>query len=120
MKNKRDKMKGSPMMEMMSSIMEGMQKPRMSGSSPMMSMCAEMMGNRTKSSRETYSTDELMDLFKDWCSQVEDEIVAFIDEAGKIDEDKIAEKFNLSKESVTHLLKNLNEVGRINFDKEEK
>ena len=80
-----------------------------------------MMGNMTKSSKEeSYSTDELMDLFKDWCSQVEDEIVDFINETGDIDEEKIAEKFNLSTESVAHLLKNLNEKGNVKYDKKEK
>ena len=59
-----------------------------------------------------------MDLFKDWCSQVEDEIVAFINETGDVDEDKFAEKFNLSKQNITHLLKNLNEAGRVKYDKE--
>ena len=114
MKRKSDRMKSNPMMDMMSSMMGGMQKSRMGGNSSMMSMCAEMMGNKTKSSKEeSYSTDELMDLFKDWCSQVEDEIVAFINETGDIDEDKIAAKFNLSKESVAHLLKNLNEAGKV-------
>ena len=118
MKNKSDKSNG-PMKEMMSTIMSGMQKSRMGGSNAMMRTCAEMMGNVKKSSKEeSYSTDELMDLFKDWCSQVEDEIVAFINETGDVDEDKIAEKFNLSKKSITHLLKNLNETGRVKYDKE--
>lgn len=121
MKRKSDKIKGSPMMEMMSSMMGGMQKTRMGSNSPMKRMCTEMMGNMTKSSKEeSYSTDELMDLFKDWCSQVEDEIVDFINETGDIDEEKIAEKFNLSTESVTHLLKNLNEKGNVKYDKKEK
>lgn len=114
-------MKSNPMMEMMSSMMGGTQKSKMGGNNPMMKMCTEMMENRTKSSKEeSYSTDELMDLFKDWCSQVEDEIVAFINETGDIDEDKIAEKFNLSAKSVNHLLKNLKETGKVKYDKEEK
>ena len=114
MKRKSDKMKSNPMMEMMSTMMGGMQKSRMGGNSSMMGMCAEMMGNKTKSSKEeSYSTNELMDLFKDWCSHVEDEIIAFINKTGNIDEDKIAAKFNLSKESVAHLLKNLNEAGKV-------
>ncbi len=111
---KNEKMKGNPMMEMMSSMMGGMQRSRIGGNNPMKSMCAEMMGNMTKSSKEeSYSTDELMDLFKDWCSQVEDEIVSFIKETGDINEEKIVEKFNLSKESVTHLLKNLKKAGKV-------
>ena len=111
---KSEKMKGSPMMEMMSSMMGGMQRARMGGNTSMMSRCAEMMGNMTKSSNEeSYSTDELMDLFKDWCSHVEDEIVTFIKETGDINEEKITEKFNLSNDSVTHLLKNLKKAGRI-------
>ncbi len=116
MKNKSDK-RSSPMMEMISAMM-GTQKSGMDSNSSMMSKCKEMMGNMKKSSKEeSYSTDELMDLFKDWCSQVEDEIVAFINETGNVDEDKIAEKFNLSIQSITHLLKNLNETGRIKYDK---
>ncbi len=87
-KRKSDKVKSNPMMEMMSSMMGGMQKSRMGSNSPMMRMCTEMMENRTKSKEESYSTDELMDLFKDWCSQVEDEIVAFINETGKVKYDK--------------------------------
>jgi DNA-binding CsgD family transcriptional regulator len=54
-----------------------------------------------------YSTDELMDLFKDWCRQVEDEIADFIAASGEVNTDKIAEKFHLSKESVVHLLRNI-------------
>ncbi len=120
-KRKSDKMKSNPMMEMMSSMMGGMQKSRMGGNSAMMRMCTEMMGNKTKSSKEeSYSTPELMDLFIDWCSQVEDEIVAFINETGDIDENKIAEKFNLSTKSITHLLKNLNETGKFKYDIDEK
>lgn len=110
---KNKKMKSSPMMEMMSSMMGGMQRSKMGGN-PMRNMCAEMMGGMSKTSKEdSYSTDELMDLFKDWCSQVEDEIVSFIKETGDTNDEKIAEKFNLSKESVTHLLKNLKKAGRV-------
>lgn len=110
---KSKKMKSSPMMEMMSSMMGGMQRSKMGGN-PMRNMCAEMMGGMSKTSKEdSYSTDELMDLFKDWCSQVEDEIVSFIKETGDTNDEKIAQKFNLSKESVTHLLKNLKKAGRV-------
>lgn len=111
---KNKKMKGSPMMEMMSSMMGGMQSSKMGGNTSMMGRCAEMKGSMTKSSNEeSYSTDELMDLFKDWCSHVEDEIVTFIKETDNINEEKIAEKFNLSKDSVTHLLKNLKKAGKV-------
>jgi Mn-dependent DtxR family transcriptional regulator len=58
-----------------------------------------------------------MDLFKDWCSQVEDKIVALINETGEIDEGKLAKKINLSTKSVAHLLKNLSEAGKVNMTK---
>lgn len=114
MNQKQKKTRNSPMMEMMSSMMGEMKKSKMGGMNSMMGRCAEMMENMNKTSEnESYSTDELMDLFKDWCSHVEDEIVDFIKESGTIDEGEIAEKFNLSKESVTHLLKNLKKAGKV-------
>jgi hypothetical protein len=92
------------MMEMMGKMMGGGMK---GGNSPM-SRCMDMMAEMKQKDQDMpYSTDELMDLFKDWCRQVEDEIADFIAASGEVNTDKIAEKFHLSKESVVHLLRNI-------------
>jgi hypothetical protein len=92
------------MMEMMGTMMGGGMK---GGKSPM-SRCMDMMSERQQNDQDMpYSTDELMDLFKDWCRHVEDEIADFIAESGEVNADKIAEKFHLSKKSVAHLLRNI-------------
>ena len=113
MNTKQGKMKGSTMMDMMASMMGRMEPNRMRGFRPMMDMCADMMSQyNTASDKEQYPTDELADLFRDWCTHVEDEIVSFVKSSGEIDERKIAEHFKLSAESVQHLIKNLQNEGR--------
>jgi DNA-binding transcriptional ArsR family regulator len=114
MKNNETHTKTSPMMEMMSSMMKQRMKSRMGDNHPMMNMCREMMKEtKSQDQDESYTTDELMDLFKDWCSHVEDEIVSFVNKSGEVNEEKIAEKFNLSKESISHLMNKLRKAGKI-------
>lgn len=106
--------RGGMMMEMMSAMMSGRKKSHMKGWESPMSRCMDMMsGMKEKSENKTYTPDELMDLFKDWCGQIEDEIVSFINETGEIDQEKIADKFHLSKESVSHLLKSMEKAEKI-------
>lgn len=115
MENKANYSKTNPMMGMMSTMMKGMMKSRMGEKHPMMNMCREMMKEKTDQPHdESYTTDELMALFKDWCSHVEEEILSFVNETGEVNEEKIAEKFNLSKESVNHLINNLRKSDKIN------
>jgi uncharacterized membrane protein len=105
----------SMMMDMMSTMKGIGMKRNMNDGPNSMSQCMDMMFNKRERSEEIgYATNELMDLFKDWCGHVEDEIVSYVKEIGNIDEDLIADKFHLSKESVSHLLQNLEKTGRIN------
>lgn len=100
-------------------MMQDMMKSRM-GNQEMRSRCRGMMDKNQQADPEdeSYSSDELMILFEDWCRHVEDEIVSYIDELGKVDEEEIARKFMLSGESVQILLNKLGESGKIKYEKQ--
>jgi transcriptional regulator CtsR len=111
--------------EMMSGMM-----PKMMGDNPMMGMMSMMMGRKMHHSgkseengkmpwdmccdmmtgiKETantakFATAELRGLFDDWCQQIEKELLDSIKEKKTINVDELAEKFNLSKESIKYLL----------------
>lgn len=115
----RGNQRGKMMMEAMGAMMRRGMKNKMGNEENPMQRCMDMMSQMNKRSEEnSYTTDELMDLFKDWCGHVEDEIVTFINSSGEIDEDAIADKFHLSTESVSHLLKNMRKTGKIKFEKD--
>jgi hypothetical protein len=52
----------------------------------------------------TYSTPELRGLFNDWVGVIEQEILDFIKDKGKVDPDEIAAHFRLERGSVIFML----------------
>jgi hypothetical protein len=98
----------NPMMGMMSMMMGRKSKDTVKGdetSKMPWDMCGEMMaGMKETANTAKFTTPELRGLFDDWCQQIEKEILDFITEKKSIEVDKIAEKFNLSEESIKYLL----------------
>jgi hypothetical protein len=85
-----------------------------------MEMCRGMVGSITKSAEiATYATPELRGLFEEWLSQIEDEIIEFLEERDAVVPEDLAKHFKLSKESVIFLIARLARQGklRINLEK---
>jgi hypothetical protein len=79
-------------------------------------MCQNMMTSfREKAEATKFATPELHRLFEEWVEQIEEEIVQFVDKAGNVDPEAIAEHFKLSKESVVFLLTRLAKKGKFQF-----
>ena len=60
-----------------------------------------------------FATPEVRELFSEWAGQIEDEILDFINQNKPLDTDRIAEKFNLSKNSVIYFLGRLAQKDKI-------
>lgn len=111
---KNNQNKTSPMMDMMSTMMKGMMDSKMKGGKSPMDMCMQMMGeSKPKAKEPEYGTEELADLFKDWCSQLEDEIKEFITSQGRIDIVQIAKEFSISESSTNHIVSRLQKSGNL-------
>lgn len=105
---------GNPMMGMMSMMM-GKKGEKGSGKMPW-DNCMEMMtGFKETASAAKFATPELRDLFEEWCSQIENELLDFIKESGSIQIESICDKFSLSGESVKYLLNRLAAKGLIDY-----
>ncbi len=63
----------------------------------------------------TYSTPELRGLFNDWLSEIEREILEFLNERGRVDPDEVAEHFRLKQKSIIFILSKLAREGKINM-----
>lgn len=105
-------MKGGPFpMQMMKAMME-------EGFSPM-EMCRQMTQAVERASEmAAYATPELRDLFEDWLRQVEEEILAFVSEQGRVDALEIAERLKISEQSAVFLLSKLAREGKIHMSAE--
>lgn len=98
-------------MSMMSSMMKGMMSRE--GKNPM-EMCKKMMSGIEKTLElSIYSTSELHNIFEEWLSQIEDEVMAKIKEKGKVDTGILAEEFKLGKESIEFIVLRLARKGKI-------
>lgn len=112
-------------MEMMERMMKGgpfpmqmMKAMREEGFSPM-EMCRQMTQAVERASEmAAYATPELRDLFEDWLRQVEEEILAFVSEQGKVDALEIAERLKISEQSAVFLLSKLAREGKIHMSAE--
>ena len=105
---------GNPMMGMMS-VMMGRKKEKGNGKMPW-DNCMEMMtGFKETASTAKFATPELRDLFGEWCSQIEKELLDFIKESDAINVKAISDKFSLSEESVKYLLGQLAKKGLIDY-----
>jgi predicted transcriptional regulator len=106
------KMTGSnPMMGMMSMMMgrKANDPEKSSGNSKMpWDMCCDMMtGIRETANTAKFATTEMRGLFDEWCQQIEKELLDLIKEKKAIKIDEMAEKLNLSEESIKYLLSRL-------------
>ena len=112
-------MGNSPIMGMMSMMMgkkgKDSEKGSEGGKMPW-DMCCEMMtGMKETANTAKFATSELRGLFDEWCQQIEKELLDFIKEKGSIKVAEIAEKFNLSEESIKYLLSRLANKNLIDY-----
>jgi hypothetical protein len=109
---------GMPMMGMMMKIMGGNSAPG-EGDEPEFApwdMCKKMMESITTSGETAaFATPELRDLFREWCSQVEEEILKVVRENGQSDPQTIAQTLKISRESVVYLLTKLAKEGKLSL-----
>jgi transcription initiation factor IIE alpha subunit len=63
----------------------------------------------------TYSTPELRGLFNDWLSEIEQEVLEFLENKTEVDPNEVAEHFRLELESVIFILSKLAQEGKINM-----
>jgi hypothetical protein len=112
-------MGNNPMMGMMSMMMgkkaNSTEKDNENSKMPW-DMCSEMMtGMKETANTAKFATPELRGLFDDWCQQIEKEILDLITEKKSIKIDEMAEKFNLSEESIRYLLSRLANKNLIDY-----
>jgi DNA-binding CsgD family transcriptional regulator len=114
----------SPMMNMMSMMMGGKGPMNMTGDENAIEgqiempwdMCKKMMSSMNKTSElATFATPEVRQLFEEWATQIEEEIMDYIKESKTDETEKIAEHFKLSQNSVTYFLTRLATKGKINL-----
>lgn len=112
-------MGNNPMMSMMSMMMgkkSGNNEKSNEGGKMPWDMCSEMMtGMKETASAAKFATPELRGLFDDWCQQIEKEMLDFIKEKKSIKVEEMAEKFNLSEESIKYLLGRLANKNLIDY-----
>jgi predicted HTH transcriptional regulator len=113
------------MMDMMKNMMgsetKGKEKDTASTGFNPMEMCQRVMVNMEKTNElAAYATPEVRALFEEWAEQIESEILEFIKANNNPDQDKIAEKFKLSKNSINFFLARLAQKGKINIKTEAK
>lgn len=142
----KQKMMGDMMSKFMGNMspegMQGMMKSMMGGGGPMgmmmgmmgtrsgekkdgepgdmpWDMCKKMMASMTKTSElATFATPEVRGLFEEWATQIEEEILQFVNQSGSNDAVKIGEHFKLSTDSVTYFITRLANKGKINLKAE--
>jgi len=112
-------MGNNPMMGMMSMMMgrkgQKSEKGDDKGKMPW-DMCCEMMtGMKETANTAKFATSELRGLFDEWCQQIEKELLDFVKEKGSIKTDEMADKFNLSEESIKYLLSRLANKNLIDY-----
>jgi hypothetical protein len=80
-------------------------------------MCKKMMLTMSKTSElATFATPEVRELFEEWATQIEEEILSFVKESQINNVEKIVEHFKLSRNSVTFFLTRLANKGKINLN----
>jgi len=120
----------NPMMDMMSMMMgrhqggEGPPWMKMTGKTKQgrknsmsfspWDMCQKMMSSFTQSDEMSLTAPpEIQELFKEWLSQIEEEILDFIKKNKSVDIEQIAKKYKISKQSATYLTSKLAETNKI-------
>lgn len=95
-------------------MMKDMMKKRMHEKHAMMEECmGKMKGKRHQHNFDSYSTEELNDLFLVWLAQVEDEIIEFVKTKGETDIDAIATEFSITGESTEYIVNKLKKENKI-------
>ena len=61
----------------------------------------------------TYSTPELRGLFNDWLTEIESEVVVFLEGKEQIEPEKVAKHLRLERESTIFILNKLAREGKI-------
>ena len=111
---------GSGMMNMMSMMMggkktEAKEKSEVSGEMPW-DMCKKMMAHMSKTSElATFATPEVRGLFEEWATQIEEEILRFLQDEKTDDLESLSAHFKLSAASITYFLTRLANKGKINL-----
>lgn len=102
---------GAPWMKMTGKAKSGRKESM--GFSPW-EMCQKMMSSFSSSDEMSLSTPpEIQELFKEWLSQIEEEILDFIKNNKSVDIEQIAKKYRISKKSATYLTSKLAETNKI-------
>lgn len=108
-------------MDMMSEMMKYMMENMMRGKKVMHGMpemCFKIMEQMAASkhgspSITSYATEEMRGLFEEWLKNLEDEIMEFVREKGKVSPDDLTSKLKLSRESVLFLVGKLAREGKL-------
>ncbi|UCE20905.1 MAG: hypothetical protein JSV46_01340 [Candidatus Aminicenantes bacterium] len=102
---------GPPWMKMTGKTKQG--KKESTGFSPW-EMCQRMMSSFPQGGKMSPAAPaEIQELFKEWLSQIEEEILDFIKKNKSVDIDQIAEKYKISKQSAAYLTSKIAEKNRI-------
>jgi hypothetical protein len=102
---------GPPWMKMTRKTKQG--RKESTGFSPW-EMCCEMMSSFPQSDKMSLTAPpEIQELFKEWLSQIEEEILDFIKKNKSVDIEQIAKKYKISKKSATYLTSKLAETNKI-------
>jgi hypothetical protein len=108
------------MMDMLKNMISGRKEGEGTAEMPW-DMCKKMMGNIGKYSElASYATPELHQLFEEWLSQINEEVVETVQKEGKADPEALSGKFKLSNESIHFILGKLAQEGKINIKAERK
>ncbi len=106
------------MPKMMPKMMGGMMGRMMGGAegfSPM-EMCREMMtGMQQTAQVAAYATPEVRALFEDWVREVEEAVLAFVQEQGATDPQAIAEHLKISADSAIFFVGRLAREGKLHI-----
>jgi len=102
---------GPPWMKMTGKTKRG--KKEAMGFSPW-GMCQKMMSSFPQSDEMSLTTPpEIQELFKEWLSMIEEEILDFIKKNKSVDIEQIAKKYKISKKSATYLTSKLAKTNKV-------
>jgi hypothetical protein len=102
---------GPPWMKMTGKTKQG--RKDSTGFSPW-EMCQKMMSSfPQRNDMSLAAPPEIQELFKEWLSQIEEEILDFIKKNESVDIEQIAKKYKISKKSATYLTSKLAETNKI-------
>ena len=122
MANMFDDMSAEEKAQMMQGMMPAMMGKMMGGASPMgesegfnpKEMCKEMMASMQQGSQSlALISPEIRQIFEDWLSHIEAELLAGMEAEALLDIEGAMTKLNLSRESVVYLIARLANADRV-------